>query len=617
LAEKSLGRFRGTVETQLAGAESSLRGMLGTAAALATGFGAVAAVKWGVSVAAEAEQSLLVLETLLGSGDKARRMFADIQTLASKTAFSQGDLMKGSTQLLTAGFAEGDIKSVLTLLSDAASANPAGMAQGMEAMVGAISRIKTQGRLAGEQVQQLQQALIPISDILSKSLGKSVTEVKKMIESGAVDSQTAITAILSYSQSRFDGLAAKQSATLGGLWSTLKDESGNALGEIAAQLLKAFDVKDGLQGVIGFIGDIRANAEVAANQIAGFIKPIIESGRAVFDVFAEVVRQVFEVAEAFGLGETSTRTWRNAAIDSFEAVMGTAATVVDFVKFMFHVIDIGWQKSKFLFLAGVRELLAAVAEAQAATAFNAGLKNIFNATARHLHNEAAAFKQQADALNTTRDKLLDDLKSGQSPTVKTVIDWFSAFRQKDAAAQLQRDLEQIGQSIQSAVDGILPAGLTIRVKELQLAQGAVDPLAKQIEDDLAKRQAANAQEAESISDRVNPLQRLQKQMDKLNELVVSGKLGIQDYRRGVAELGDELIRMADLPEPKSAGAVLAGSQEAYSIAVQRALPQMSWEEKLVAAQQRLLEKLGIQNKIGEKTLDVLRQGLKPLPVVKA
>lgn len=673
LAEKSVARFKGKIETELTNAGSSINGMLGTVGTLATGFAAVGAVKWGVEVAAQAEQSLTTLETMLGSGDKAKAMFTDLQKLAAKTALTQQDLMKGSTMLLTGGFNEKDILPILTLLTDAASANPAGMSQGFEQLSKALADIKVKGKLAGEEAKQLRNAMIPVADILAKKFGRTAADVEKMIADGSVDAATAITSVLEYSQTRFAGLAAKQSTTLGGLWTTLKDDVGNALGDISAELVKSLNVKEGMQGMSAWFVDLRANTKEIAAVLGSVIGAALESGNAVKDVLVAIGSSlVSELPGGFNTATDASRTWRNATVDNVERVLGSLAMVVDFMKLLPTATQAGFSKFEINAGRGIN-----VIEHKLLTTFkdNPWMFGIGGALVKEFAggwiDERIEFQKrfekkwgpQAENVQGDFDKKLNDLRNGLGATTQSVTNFFGVFRQKDAIRDASRLIDVWQASLQVLFrSGPEAAGFwrslagkdfgKIVVANLELAKDSLPPLdaairklSESLLDELNHvgmtsyeweravlvSQGATAdmleqadalhrlveerkqfndllQGAEKLHEQVNPLAKLQGEFVKLQAQVQAGKISITDYHLAVANLGDELLRLADIQQPKSAAAVLAGSTEAYSIAVQHQMPQQSQAERLQAAVVKLQEKMQMQNKIGEQILDAIKDG---------
>lgn len=86
----------------------------------------------------------------------------------------------------------------------------------------------------GTELLQFTTAGIPIISALAETMGVADSEVKKLVEDGKVgfaDLQKALQS-LTEEGGKFEGMMARQSKSLGGLFSTLMDAFGNLGREI-------------------------------------------------------------------------------------------------------------------------------------------------------------------------------------------------------------------------------------------------------------------------------------------------------------------------------------------------------------------------------------------------
>jgi len=160
-------------------------------------------------------------EVLTGSVAGAQKQVKDILDLASSTPFAIQGLADTSAQLLAFGFAQDKVKGILTTLGDVA----AGSGSKIQDIGRIFGQISGAGKLTGERFNQLQEKAINLGPVLAKNLGVANTEIRKMISDGKVgfkDVQKAFTDMTTKS-GIFSGAMIKQSKTLGGLVSNLKD----------------------------------------------------------------------------------------------------------------------------------------------------------------------------------------------------------------------------------------------------------------------------------------------------------------------------------------------------------------------------------------------------------
>jgi hypothetical protein len=158
------------------------------------------------------ENTLLALTTMLKSEEAAQRVYASAVKLAKETPLETQQVIDAYTKLLAGGFKEADLDPMMRGISDFTSAlGP----EKLDQVIRAFARIKTEGRLGGEAVQQLADAGLPIQDLMTK-LGK-----KNMQELYGMDGAKALAAIMEVINERFGGLSEMKSKGLAGLWSSL------------------------------------------------------------------------------------------------------------------------------------------------------------------------------------------------------------------------------------------------------------------------------------------------------------------------------------------------------------------------------------------------------------
>ncbi len=194
-----------------------------------------------VSLAAGAESTRVAFETLLKSGTKTKKLLAELRSFAASTPFEFPELADAAKKLIAFGSSSETVTDELRRIGDISS--------GIGAPIGEIAELygkaRIQGRLFGEDINQLTGRGIPVIQEFAKQFGVAESEVRKLTESGQINFKNLEQAFISLTSKsgQFGGGMAKQAQTLSGLWSTLKDDISAALlpiGEALLPMLKQF-----------------------------------------------------------------------------------------------------------------------------------------------------------------------------------------------------------------------------------------------------------------------------------------------------------------------------------------------------------------------------------------
>jgi tape measure domain-containing protein len=185
-----------------------------------------AAVVLGVRTAASMETAAIGFETMLGSGRKARKFLDDLKTFAASTPFEFPELVSASSSLISAGIDAGKVIPIMRTLGDVTSGMGTG-SEGIQRATIAIQQMTAAGKVNAEDLNQLRDAGIPVYDLLAAAIGKTKSEVVALASSGDLGGDVLAKMMHALETGkgleRFSGLMEKQSQTLTGVWSTLKD----------------------------------------------------------------------------------------------------------------------------------------------------------------------------------------------------------------------------------------------------------------------------------------------------------------------------------------------------------------------------------------------------------
>lgn len=265
-----------SVGSPLAGLGSSLAAT--AAAALGLGSGLAGALGLGIKIAADAEQAEVAFATMIGSSERAKALLSDLTDFAAKTPFDLPGLRDAAKKLLAFNTDAADVIPTLRRLGDVA----AGIGVPVEDLAEIYGKARIQGRLMAEDINQLTGRGIPIIGELAKQFGVAESEVRKLVESGAVGFENLEQAFIDMTAEggQFAGLMEAQSGTIAGVWSTAKDVIGQSLGAIGAAFVAAFDLKNVLINLSEFVERYRADFVAA---VASGFEAIARAGLVVLD----------------------------------------------------------------------------------------------------------------------------------------------------------------------------------------------------------------------------------------------------------------------------------------------------------------------------------------------
>lgn len=199
----------------------SLMGYARSLAALAAGY---VGVQTGLSIiggAGEFEQASIAFEVMLRSADKAKQLMKELYTFSAETPFEFPEIQESAKSLLAFGIPAEEVTKKLRMLGDISS----GVNQPLTDIAVIFGKARVAGRLYAEDVYQLTERGIPIIAEFAKQFHVAEPKVRKLVEKGKIgfkDLDRAMTA-LTTGQGRFAGMTDRQSRSLLGLWSTLKD----------------------------------------------------------------------------------------------------------------------------------------------------------------------------------------------------------------------------------------------------------------------------------------------------------------------------------------------------------------------------------------------------------
>jgi tape measure domain-containing protein len=199
------------------------------------GFGASAlpfAAMGAVKLAADAETLGIKLKVLTGSADTANRVMSQMDAFAADTPFQKMEIGDAVQKLISFGSASETVFDELRMIGDIAAATGTPIGELSEL----YGKAQVQGRLFGEDINQLTGRGIPIVAELAKQFGVAESQVKELVADGKIgfpEMQKAMAAMVGPA-GKFGGMMSELSATTSGKFSTFVDRVlllGTAIGE--------------------------------------------------------------------------------------------------------------------------------------------------------------------------------------------------------------------------------------------------------------------------------------------------------------------------------------------------------------------------------------------------
>lgn len=246
-------------------------------AGLTLPLGAIA--KTSLQLSGALEQKKIAFETMLGSAERASAHLRELRDFAAKTPFQFTELVESSKRMQALGFAAEQVIPNLRAIGGAAAALGSG-SEGINRITLALGQMQAKGKVTSEELKQLTEAGIPAWQMLAKILNTDVAGAMALVEKRAVNSAAAVPALISAINERFGGLLEKQSNTLLGRFSNLKDR----LEEVATTIGDTLRPQaERTIAALQRIGDVAADA---AKKFEGLPGPVKEATASLVAFFA-------------------------------------------------------------------------------------------------------------------------------------------------------------------------------------------------------------------------------------------------------------------------------------------------------------------------------------------
>lgn len=224
-AKRDLANWRGEVNKSVDKMKDFAKTMIGvgsvTAGIMLVTKAAKDFVVEGVRFTAQIQKQTVAFETLLRSAGKAETLMRDLQRFSAATPFQLQNLTSAAQLLIATGTEASNVTAVLQDLGNAAMGNSATL----ERLTDAYAKLQAKGKASLEEINRFTEAGVPILDALASRYNLTKEALFAYISAGKLGFQDVNLALqdLTRGEGNFAGMLEKQSQTLEGAMSTLKD----------------------------------------------------------------------------------------------------------------------------------------------------------------------------------------------------------------------------------------------------------------------------------------------------------------------------------------------------------------------------------------------------------
>ncbi|MFV8364818.1 tape measure protein [Flavobacterium sp. XS1P27] len=247
----------------------------------------------------EKEQAIIGLTTFLGK-QGATEAYKNIRNDADVTPFDTASLLEVNRALISAGLNAKVARSDTMNLANAVSAVGGGN-DILSRMAVNMQQIKTVGKATAIDIRQFGIAGINIYEMLARSTGKNINQVKEMEVS--YEELSKALAMANSKGGIYEGAMAAQSQSKGGKWSTVKDKFGNA----------ASDLGDAFSPIFHRLLDMTIS-------FAGSIGPMLEKAQPYIDAVSNGIGRAVDFVSSLSNGTSEWSGWMDVIKESASGI---------------------------------------------------------------------------------------------------------------------------------------------------------------------------------------------------------------------------------------------------------------------------------------------------------
>lgn len=205
------------------------------------------------------EQYETSFAVMLGDMNKAKSLMEDLKDFAARTPYTVPDVTQNAQLLMNYGVEAENIIKTLTQLGDLSQ----GSVDKLNRISLAYGQMLAKGKVTGEELRQMTEAGVPLTQALADNMGIATSELMGFIEKGQVGVPQLNDAIsdLTTGTGKFAGMMEQQSQTLLGQWSTLKDNIGQFARDVGEEAFG--ETKSALKDISNEFMTMKKNGDLA------------------------------------------------------------------------------------------------------------------------------------------------------------------------------------------------------------------------------------------------------------------------------------------------------------------------------------------------------------------
>lgn len=257
----------------------------------------------GYDYSRQIENYAASFEVMTGSEEKAIEVTQRLQEIGASTPFELPQLANTTQLLMNYGFTADEAIDKMTMLGDISQGN----SEKMSRIATAYGQMSSAGKVTLEDIKQMIEAgFNPLQEI-SESTGESMESLYDRISKGTI-SVDEITASMVRSTSvggKYFGSMEKQSKTLDGRLSTLKDTANESISNILAPLLQQL-ADEWLPKVTDAVSKVDEKFTAFGNWISGHQGLLIALGAAIAIVTTALTAQAVVQAVQIAMNTAET-----------------------------------------------------------------------------------------------------------------------------------------------------------------------------------------------------------------------------------------------------------------------------------------------------------------------
>lgn len=285
--------------------------------AVAAAYVSFQGAKAGLAIASDVEQATIAFETMAGSAEKGQKMYADLRKFAASTPITLNGAQQAAKTLLAFGVDSQKIIPTLKMLGDVSGGNQERFNQ----LSLAFAQTQAAGRLMGQEVLQFINAGFNPLQIISEKTGRSMADLKKDMENGAISANMVTAAFMSATSEggRFFGMMDRMSKTALGSYNQLLSavqELVASAGQVFLPMLArvAQMMEKGIRSVQSFAGSLNKTQVQMLTAVAAFSAAIIIIPKLVSAIGSIVTAiRAMTAAQVTALAFTGPKGWAQIA----------------------------------------------------------------------------------------------------------------------------------------------------------------------------------------------------------------------------------------------------------------------------------------------------------------